>query len=363
MTAAPPPVTPPEQDELEALIREARARRRRGLVAALGLAAAGAIAGTVLAGGAEAGSGAIPWLPTRPNLGPANPQLAPACKASQLRATLFFQGATGNLAGGITIVNRSSQPCALVGRPKLSFAGATSKWRETRWQKGLAAIPFDPLAPPPGSLRSLPRGEHVSVQLWWSNWCGRGSNDGGASGQPPTGIVLTAPGGGRIVLDRNKIGGGSRPLGAPPCYASPSTLAATGFSPFVPQGPPSSALPLRARIVSGRPISIKGKVVTQPSFVAHPGSWLFYTVVLTNRSRQPFRFGPACPAYTEGFVRPQAYVLNCHPVGSIGPGQSVRFAMRLRVPKRLSLLMPAFDWTLAPHTWNAPGALAVVELR
>jgi hypothetical protein len=198
----------------------------------------------------------------------------------------------------------------------------------------------------------------VSVDLWWSNWCGRGSKPNGDSGQAPTAIALTAPGGGQILL-HNRINGG---LGAPPCYAYPSTLAATRFTPHVPQGPRSSALPLRARIVSGGPVWIKGKVLTQPSFVARAGSWLSYTVVLTNRSRRAFRFGRTCPAYTEGFVRQQAYVLNCRPVGSIGPGKSVRFAMRMRVP-RLALSAPAFGWTLAPHTWNAPSALAVVDLR
>jgi Domain of unknown function (DUF4232) len=350
--------------EVDPLIAEAkqRARRRRLALLAVALAAAGAAGWGVQASGGGGGSlGEIPWLPTRPQLGSANPPLAPACAASQLRATLGLQGATGNLAGGISIVNRSSQPCALVGRPRLSFAGATSRWRETRWH-GSSPSPFDPLAPPAGSLRALAPGEHVSVNLWWSNWCGRGSRPNGDSGQPPAAIVLSAPGGGQIRLSNGHMNGG---LGAPPCYAYPSTLAATRFTPYVPQGPPSSALPLQARIVSVGRIWSKGKFLTQPSLVAHPGSWLSYTVVLTNRSRRPFHFGRTCPAYTEGFggiARLQAYVLNCHPVGSIGPGKSVRFAMRMRVP-RLALSAPAFGWTLAPHSWNAPGALAVVAVR
>lgn len=352
--------------EADPLIAEAKQRaRRRRLIAAAALLAAGGVAGGVLAfGGSGAASpGRIPWLPIRPHLGPANPPLAAPCTAAQLRATLQLQGATGNLAGGISIVNRSSQPCSLVGRPKLGFAGATSKWRQTRYRD---PTPFDPLAPPRGTLRALPPGEAVSVGIWWSNWCGRSSSDGGDSGEGPTAMLLKAPGGGTIAIRQNRIGGGApRPLGAPPCYASPSTLGATRFTPYVPQGGPSSELPLKVRIVSDARTPLQGDSGTPPSFVIRRGSWLSYTVVLTNRSRQMFRFGSSCPAYTEGFAGHdvQAYVLNCRPVGSVGPGKSVRFAMRLRVPRQLDLGSPAFGWMLAPHSWGAPQALAVVTPR
>jgi hypothetical protein len=353
--------------EADRLIAEAKQRaRRRGLIAAAALLAAGGAAGGVLAfgGSGSASPGRIPWLPTRPHLGPANPPLAPACTAAQLRAKLELQGSTGNLAGGISIVNRGSQPCSLVGRPKLGFAGATSKWRETRYHG--ATAPFDPLAPPRGSLRALPPGESVSVGIWWSNWCGRGSSNGGDAGEPPTAMLLKAPGGGTIAIRQNRIDGGRRPLGTPPCYASPSTLGATRFTPYVPQGPPSSELPLRARIVSDAGAPLQGDAGTPPSFVIRPSWWLSYTVVLTNRSRHAFRFGRTCPVYTEGFSGHDlhGYVLNCRPVGSIGPGKSVRFAMRLRVPRHLDLGAPAFfGWTLAPHSWNAPQASADVAPR
>jgi len=44
----------------------------------------------------------VPWLNERPAKGSASPPLAPACKAHDLRASLFLQGATGSLAGGVT---------------------------------------------------------------------------------------------------------------------------------------------------------------------------------------------------------------------------------------------------------------------
>ena len=339
------PALPLEADPLIAEAKQ-RARRRRLFAAGVVLALGAVVGGVLASGSGSAGSsGEVPWLPTRPQLGPANPPLSPACTASQLRANLSLQGATGNLAGGISIVNRSSRACSLVGRPRLSFGA----WRVTPWHQA-AANPRDPLAPPMGSLRALAPGRHVSVSLWWQGICAGASHSDNA----PRGVVLTAPGGGRIRL---------KGPGFPYCNVpSASSVQATRYLPYVPQGPPSSALPLEARIVSGGPVSVKGKTLTQPSFAARPGSWLSYTVVLTNRSRRPFRFGRTCPAYTEGFTRLQAYVLNCHPVGSIAPGRSVRFAMRIRVPN-LALSAPAFGWTLAPHSYNAPAALAVVELR
>jgi hypothetical protein len=348
--------------EADPLIAEAKQRaRRRRLTAAAALLAVGLAVGGALAFSPAGGSGEVPWLPTRPQLGPANPPLAPACKASQLGATLGLQGATQNLAGTIEIRNRSASPCSLVGRPKLSFADATSKWRQTRGQAGF--FPPDPLAPPRSSLRALAPGGWASIGLFWSNWCGRGSSDNGNSGEPPAALVLSAPGGGAIRMAQNGIGGGRRPLGAPPCNAAvASTLSATRFTPVIPQGTVRSELPLRARMVSDEHLPVEGD---QPGFLAKPGTWLSYTVVLTNRSRRPFTFGRSCPVYIEqiGLAPAQAFVLNCRPVGSIGAGRSVRFAMRIHVPPHPSLSAPAFDWILAPHTWNAPQATGYAQVR
>ncbi|HZS30394.1 MAG TPA: DUF4232 domain-containing protein [Gaiellaceae bacterium] len=352
---------------VDPLIAEAKERARRRRLLALAAAGILVVAGVAIALAGFGGSGSpgtVPWLPTRPNIGPANPPLAPACTASQLKASLFMQGASMSLVGGITIANRGAGPCALVGRPRLSFAGATSKWRETTYHaQNVLPLQYDPLAPPAGSLRALAPGEHVQVLVWWSNWCGRGSTKSGDSGRPARAMVLSAPGGGRLLLHN----GPRRSFFAPVCNGGPgsaSVLEATHFAPYVPQEPPSSHIPLTAAIGPSQAVKIKGTKLTQPSFVARPGFWLSFTVSLTNTSGQPYRFGHTCPAYTEdwgGLARAQAYVLNCHAIGPIAPGQSVSFAMRIHVPK-LKLRAPAFGWTLAPHTYNAPNAMAVVDL-
>src|SRR5581483_2598272 len=270
---------------VDPLIAEAKERARRRRLLALAAAGILVVAGVAIALAGFGGSGSpgtVPWLPTRPNIGPANPPLAPACTASQLKASLFMQGASMSLVGGITIANRGAGPCALVGRPRLSFAGATSKWRETTYHaQNVLPLQYDPLAPPAGSLRALAPGEHVQVLVWWSNWCGRGSTKSGDSGRPARAMVLSAPGGGRLLLHN----GPRRSFFAPVCNGGPgsaSVLEATHFAPYVPQEPPSSHIPLTAAIGPSQAVKIKGTKLTQPSFVARPGFWLSFTVTLTN---------------------------------------------------------------------------------
>ncbi len=323
--------------ELDPLIAEAKRRaRRRRLLAAAALVVVGAAIGGALAFSSGGGSGEVPWLSTRPALGPTNPPLAPACRASQLRGKLGLQGGGfGELAGPLMVTNRGPAPCSLVGMPKLSIAGATSKWR---LQRGPQENEYDPLTPPPHSLRALAPGRWAASNLVWANWCGRDSSPARSRpGRLPRALVLTAPGGGKIAIGRTpafrEIGCASR---------DGSVLDASRFAPIVPQGPPSSALPLAARIVL--------------SGTAHRGTWLSYTVVLTNHSSKPFTFGRSCPAYYEGFgLRPAAYVLNCHAVGSIAPRGSVRLAMRVLVPRHA--YVSTLSWTLAPHSWGG-GVLA-----
>ena len=80
--------------------------------------------------------------------------------------------------------------------------------------------------------------------------------------------------------------------------------------------------------------------------------------MLMNASKRPFRFH-GCPPYDEEFLGAQdkngvseqtsfTYVLNCRPVGTIAPRQSVRFAMELPIPKDASLGRGVLSWAPAP---------------
>ena len=68
-------------------------------------------------------------------------------------------------------------------------------------------------------------------------------------------------------------------------------------------------------------IGRNGKEIGDPNVAAGAGRWLSYTVVLKNHSAATFQFGATCPSYSESVDNDYvAYVLNCHPVGSIAPG-------------------------------------------
>jgi hypothetical protein len=342
---------------LDPLIAEAkqRARRRRLLaLAAAGLLISGLLAFELASSGGGAGNGAappsaIPWLPTKPYLGPAHPPLAPPCTAAQLRGRASFMEAAGSASGYMSLVNRSSTACSLVGRPQLSFGGRTT----TKWAISAAPDPsfHDPLAPPIGSLRALQPGGRVAVAMWWGAICAEPYPT-----RPPVlqdTALLKAPGGGTLRLGN---------LGLPPC----NPPSGPGATPFVPVAAPTPALPLKVTILrDGPPPPARDDSIDGPVLVAPAGSWLSFTAVLTNRSAHVFRFGRSCPAYTEGVGGPgvwshyDAYVLNCHGVGPIAPHASVRFAMRYHVPRSLDDF-DLLQWTLAPHSSAPPGQLATL---
>lgn len=229
-----------------------------------------------------------------------------------------------------------------------------------RWGRdGDMFIPNDPLAPPVGSLRALRPGAHVLALLRVPG-CTQDLSDA----RPLRALSLAAPAGGQITFGppSSTFVSCNAPAG--------TTVRVTPYVPYVPVSEKrSSELPLSARIVrtgSHRfyygTIGENGKEIGDPNVAAGAGRWLTYTVVLKNHSNATFRFGATCPSYTESVDNKYvAYVLNCHPVGSIDPGKSVRFAMRIRLPRHPRGHWQAqLDWTLSPHSYNAPNAAAAV---
>jgi hypothetical protein len=277
----------------------------------------------------------VPWLDRQPAHAPAHPPRAAACRASDLRAQLFLQGETGMLVGGVDLTNRSERACALVGRPRVSFTGASRRWRAEALPR--QREPLDVLADPPGSLRALAPGKTAEAVLEWTNWCGR----------RPAGLRVTLAGGGSLVVPLRDAPRCERP-------SERSTLGVAPLAPAVAQLPSTSRLPLRARIVGSRPVA----------FLARPGETSTYAVALTNTSEQPFRFGAPCPVYVVALTpgRVASYVLNCQPVPEIAPHATVRFEMRLPVPPGQTLGRATLSWELAPQTYLAPYADASVAV-
>lgn len=313
----------------------------------------------VLAVGACAGStGVIPWLNQKPAKSKYHPpKLAPACTAEGLKGELWFQGATGSLAGVLTLTNVGGSSCSLVGRPGVSFTGPAARVTRSKIQldPSLAKIVSSgngDIQAPRGSLRALEPGRKAEVALWWSNWCGPRSATGGSSGAPPTGIELRLGGGSHLVVPL-------RQWGTPRCDDSSqvSSLRISPFEPAVKEAPARTRLPLRVTIVGKRTIHRYGN-----RFLLHRGEVFRYRVALKNTSKSPFRF-KSCPSYSEGLAltKPElTYTLNCRSVGTISPGETVFFSMEYRVPANARLGNSGLGWELASKTNNPPSADAAV---
>jgi hypothetical protein len=109
------PLRPPAHDELEALIREARARQRHRRLAVVALIAL--LAGMALGVGAiflHSGPKAQKASPGSPSVG----SLRSRCRAKQLGVSVAGGGVAAGTAGTrFEFTNRSSTPCMLSGWP------------------------------------------------------------------------------------------------------------------------------------------------------------------------------------------------------------------------------------------------------
>jgi hypothetical protein len=149
------PPKPPSHDELEALIKEARARQlRRRLLGAAGVAIVAGLGLSVYAVVANGNANTV--SPT--DAGRAS---APLCRSDQLSASAGFQGATQTMLGGVTLVNNGDACSLPQARPlvRLSWRGRELPTREEKMTTG----------PPWPLARVLASGGKASVFFqWWS---------------------------------------------------------------------------------------------------------------------------------------------------------------------------------------------------
>jgi hypothetical protein len=334
-----------------------RSRRRRAVVTVTIAVAVTCAVAVVLAGwpgpaptttpaGPLPGERVVPWIPapaaSRPvDQGqPTVPPGTPACATGQLQASVGWEGATGSVAGWAAFTNRGSAPCVLAGYPRIELLDSHG---------GALPLTGDPplgrskANPPPVLLRSESR---ARAEFGWMNWCGQ--NPG------PIRVRITLPRGGVLVPTIDPIT--PRQL-APRCdkRGSPSRLSRGPFIAAESQPPPD-------------PLSTLGVTVAVPDSIV-AGQRLHYTVTLTNPTDTPLSLRE-CPSYEEsvsvdsGGTASERHLLNCPPVGAIGPGQQVDFEMVLNIPATLRpgdgvlvwvLLLEGPTGTKVPITLNTRG--------
>lgn len=131
----------------------------------------------------------------------------PACGAPDLRASAWFQGATGSELGGLTITNDSGVACTLPARPPLSLIANGRK------------LAVRELAPAQSGVQALLPRRRVRTILQWWNWCGT-----------PRGRALRVT----VELRLQPVPLRARVTGrvtAPYCNGPASTLRVTPFAP------------------------------------------------------------------------------------------------------------------------------------
>ena len=270
----------------------------------------------------------VPWIaapaPPTPDHQPGPPAVppgTPACTAGQLRASAGWQGATGSLAGAVRFTSRAAASCFLAGYPTITLLDRHGR----PLQLAGDPVPGDK-APPPVLLRP---GLAARVEFFWRNWCGPGPGPG------PVGLRVTLPRRGTLAAT---VDPDTRRDLTPRCDA-PAAPSRLSRGPFVAEEPelpdPLSSLQVR--------------VTLSPSLVA--GRPLRYTVTLANPTTAPVSLAD-CPSYEErvslehGGTAGERHLLNCAPVGAIGPRREVTFAMVLDLPATLRPGKGVLVWLL-----------------
>lgn len=319
--------------ELEEVERRVRHRRTVAWSAAGVAAAAAVTAGVVFVSTTDGGSspapvvnhslrGAVPWIdqpapryqPPPPSRATPPPTDARPCRAGDVAARFLPRGdgAGGHLFIQVRFRNVSGSTCVLKGYPT----------RVVAYQAGLPDITalkgsFFPNQP----TENIAPGHTAFLGLETDSECA--ARPGGGPAGPPYHHVRVSLSGGTVAVTRHEpldLGCG---------------LRMTAF--FVPQAPPPEPQD---------PISNLQATLRLPRTV-RAGATLEYGVELTNPTSRTISLD-RCPGYVEAMSHSSGstsglssnlvlkfnYALNCAPVGAIGPGDTVLFAMQVPAPKQ-----------------------------
>jgi len=160
----------------------------------------------------------IPWIDATPSPPPTpeptdDPRSFPSCASSDLLLTAAgWGGATGSMAGGASVLNLSSNPCTVAGKPAIELLDGHGTGIAT----GSA-----PEVSPTSPLVVLQPGSGAGVIVVWSNWCGDAPSR-------PLNIRLTMPADGGQLTARVRDEDSGASAGVPRCDSpgSGSTVGA-----------------------------------------------------------------------------------------------------------------------------------------
>ena len=277
---------------------------------------------TAATGGAsefEASPGAVQWIDAPPdNPAPTPPATAPPgthpCTAFQMSAKGSWQPNGGALVGGVRFTNHSGTACSLHGVPEVRLVDGKGH-RLSFAEQGSGAPDPGAVLMPPGA------NDAAAIGVQWTNWCGPLSQ--------PVKVQINLPDKGNVI---NVDPDGDGFKGAPPCTNQGAASTIT-VDPIQTAAPPVAPPPSAGLVATIR---------SPASVVA--GSTLRYEVTLKNPTSDPVPLQP-CPSYSESVATVSArYRLNCDPVGQIGPGASVVFAIQLAVPADVPLGPANLQW-------------------
>jgi hypothetical protein len=137
------------------------------------------------------------------------PKSVRQCRASYLRASLFLQGASGSMLGGVRVTNRTGKACTIAGLPKARLAGVVRKthYATVFHLGGRGGLPGS------GPATVLHSGWSATTYMQWWNWCRK---------TRPTIVLVLPRKGGTLRL---------HPQGTPRCDA-PAKVTTLVVTPF-----------------------------------------------------------------------------------------------------------------------------------
>lgn len=298
---------------------------------------------------------AVPWVnrpaPPRPAPRFAPPISSAPCRAEALRGSVVHvTGVTGNFLGRLALTNMGTAACSVDGTPRL-FGVRSGAPRQAiglgdgrgTALDGRGGRPFRQTDLLPGGQATITLDIPYSFFLEPGQPCAR---DNPHRPMPFDSLVIGLAAGGTVDVPGT--------LPDLECAAVPALLLTTGFVVNGSDDPlPEPVDRLQARIDAPR--SAKG------------GTTLSFSVVLHNPTDGAIALDP-CPGYwvhLSAFGGSDVHAqLNCDTVHRIDPGQSVRFAMRIRVPAgaHLGSIYWNFDTPAGLNTPAEHNAMASIEV-